>query len=220
MNSLTTANTRPENLPAQSGWQARLDLEFSNKQTTQKSKTVVSHVKHHGPLRIQRAFYPENNGTSHIYLLHPPGGVVGGDQLSINVNAQDNTNTLITTPAANKFYRSNQRYAGQNQDIIVGDNSHFEWLPQETIVYDNAHVKARTRFELKKSASLIAWDIICLGRPAANEQFTQGHFNQHIEVWQDQQPVLIDRCHFYGDNVLMNYALQSVFKMLNSVSLA
>ena len=208
MNNLIATNTHTETLPTQPGWQAVLDLNFSSKQTTKQSteqsteqpKTVVSHVKHLGPLRIQRAFYPEENGTCHVYLLHPPGGIVGGDQLTINIEAQRNTETLITTPAANKFYLSKQRYARQNQNIIIQENSHFEWLPQETIVYNSAYVKARTRFDLHHNASLIAWDIICLGRPAANEQFTHGHFNQHIEVWQENKALFIDRCHFHGDS--------------------
>lgn len=185
-------------LATDSGWRASLQLGF-----VKKHKTVASHVKHYGPLRIQRAFYPENNhpgnnNTCHVYLLHPPGGVVGGDRLEIDIEAHENTDTLITTPAANKFYRSKQIYAKQEQHIRVGSHANFEWLPQETIVYDGAYVKSTTRIDMEESASFIGWDIVCLGRPAANEKFTHGHFKQHIELWHKQRPLLIDRSNFTG----------------------
>jgi urease accessory protein len=206
MNKLDTAIRSDDNPATQAGWCASLELSF-----TKKHKTILSHIKHQGPLRIQRTFYPENNGTCHAYLLHPPGGIVGGDQLNINIRAHSQTDTLITTPGANKFYRSNQLYAHQNQHIIVEKNATFEWFPQETIVFDSAYVKSKTRIDLQENARFIGWDIVCLGRPAAGESFVKGHFNQHIEIWRDQQAVLIDRCHFNGDDE----ALHALWGMAN-----
>ncbi|MCH2606086.1 MAG: urease accessory protein UreD, partial [Nitrospinales bacterium] len=98
-----------ENLNAE--WRARLDLEFSNSN----NKTILSHRKHHGPLQVQKPFYPEPNGTCHVYILHPPGGVVGGDRLNICVDVNSNAHALITTPAAGKFYRSAGPVARQEQ---------------------------------------------------------------------------------------------------------
>ncbi len=63
-----TQNPQTEN----TGWKANLSLEF--KATA--LRTVISKREHKGPLAIQRPFYPEDD-VCHVYLLHPPGGVVG-----------------------------------------------------------------------------------------------------------------------------------------------
>lgn len=177
------------------GWQASLSLRLRKKQ----HKTIIDHARHYGPLRIQRAFYPEANGTCHVYLLHPPGGIVGGDVLHIKINVDHDANCLVTTPAANKFYRSNHVTAQQIQTMTVANDACLEWLPQETIVYQSAYVNARTRIDLSDNSRFIGWDIVCLGRPASDEGFLHGQFKQHIELWRNDEPLFIDRCNYQGN---------------------
>ncbi|WP_455200705.1 urease accessory protein UreD, partial [Kaarinaea lacus] len=86
---------------AQKPWKAQLTLGFEKRN----HRTVVANRKHVGPLVIQKPFYPEG-APCHIYLLHPPGGLVGGDQLTLNVDLNKESHVLITTPGAAKFYRS------------------------------------------------------------------------------------------------------------------
>ncbi len=111
-----------------SGWQAELHLGFSRKA----DKTLLSSRKHRGPLTVQRPFYPEG-GLCHVYILHPPGGIVAGDKLLIDIAAGQDSQALVTTPAAGKFYRSEGKLARQNVVLKVADQAVLEWLPQETI---------------------------------------------------------------------------------------
>jgi len=189
------------------GWQAYLSLGF----TRDPDRTILKHRKHSGPLRVQRPFYPEKQGTCHVYLLHPPGGIVGGDSLDINIHTEPTTDTLITTPAANKFYRSENRVAFQSHTIKIANDTRFEWLPQETIVFDGACVKSKTHIEIANTAALIGWDIVCLGRPASSERFTRGYFKQQIEIWCEGEPLLIDRCFHEGgsDTLKAHWGLAS-----------
>lgn len=183
---------------AMQSWHARLQLEFSR----QVDKTVLSKNLHLGPLVVQKPFYP-GDGACHVYLLHPPGGLVGGDQLSLQIEAAADTHVLLTTPAANKFYRSAGLPASIKQHIHVHANAHFEWLPQETILYRGSHARMQTRITLEPGARYIGWEILCLGRPAANEAFDAGSCEQRIELWRAQQPMLIERNRFTGvDEVL------------------
>ena len=69
----------------------------------ERGSTRLSALQHEGPLRIQRPF-SQDDGSCHIYLIHPPGGVVGGDALYVEFEGHENTNTLITSSAASKFY--------------------------------------------------------------------------------------------------------------------
>lgn len=179
---------------AEDGWDASLALEFSARD----ARSVLTHRAHHGPLHVQKAFYPEADGTCHMYLLHPPGGVVGGDALRINVAVHSGAQALLTTPAATKFYRSGERYAAQTLHAQVADGATLEWLPQETIVFDGAWARSSTRVELVRDARFIGWEVVCLGRPVNHETFTRGAWQQRLEVWRDSTPLFIDRSAVLG----------------------
>ena len=174
---------------AQNGWIAELELRFSKS----KSKTFLSTRKHIGPLTIQRPFYPEGD-LCHLYLLHPPGGIVGGDQLSIEVNTDSNSSSLLTTPGATKVYRtSDHKHSTINQNFIVAENSSFEWLPMETIVFPGANSQFSSKLLLSGNARVAAWEVYCLGRPAINESFDFGSLNFSLELWRDDLPILFDK---------------------------
>ncbi len=182
-------------------WEAKLELGF----TARNKQTRLVHMHHKGPLRVQRPFYPEKDGTCHIYLLHPPGGVVIGDDLTIRSNHQTNTQTLITTPSAGRIYSAKGTGQTQNQRIEVdlGNKSCVEWLPQETIIYNGANADLTTRINTTEDAKFIAWDMLRLGRRASGEAFTDGSCKQSLQVWQDQTPLFIERNHFVGDSELL-----------------
>jgi len=181
-------------------WGARLDLEFSNSN----NKTILSHRKHYGPLQVQKPFYPELNGTCHVYILHPPGGVVGGDRLNICVDVNSNANALITTPAAGKFYRSAGPVARQEQVIKVAPNGTLEWFPSENIIFSGAKAQIKTKIELSRDSNFIGWEISCLGRPASNENFSQGELDQRFEIWREGSPLQIERLLLKGGDLSLH----------------
>ncbi len=174
-------------------WKAWLDLEFEKG----RDKTLLRR-RHFGPLVIQRPFYPEGQ-VCHTYLLHPPGGVVGGDRLSVKVNCRDGASGLLTTPGANRFYGSDGRRAHQVQTVSVADAC-FEWLPAETIYFNNANVSQNLRIELSGASRFIGWDIVCFGRPAGNHGFSCGQVVNRLEVYLNKVPVLVDRLQVTGSD--------------------
>ena len=181
------------------GWEAHLDLRFSLKNDT----TVLTDNKHYGPLMVQKPFYPESKQCCHIYLIHPPGGIVGGDILEINSTLDNGSHALITTPAANKFYRSDGRLAHQDQSFHVDDNAILEWLPQETVYFNDAITHSKTKINLEETSKFFAWEIQCLGLPAQKELFNSGSCLQKFEVWRNQKPLLLESNRFIGtDNLL------------------
>ncbi len=189
------------------GWQARLTLGFQ----LQSARTILAHCAHQGPLRVQRSFYPEGQSVCHVALLHPPGGVVGGDELHITAALAPDARALITTPAAGKFYRSAGPVARQTQHLTVAAGATLEWLPQENIVYSGACVHARTRIELEGDAGFLGWEILCLGRPAAGERFATGDYRQDFELWRDGEPLYLEQGRYAsGDPVFTRaWGLQS-----------
>lgn len=177
---------------APEGWQADLRLRFARRG----AHTYLAHRQHAGPLLVQRPFHPEPNAC-HAYIVHPPGGVVGGDQLRLQVDVDDGAHALLTTPAAAKFYRSDGKIARQSQTLAVGRGI-VEWLPQETIFYRDAIVRSETLVRLSPGAKFMGWEIPCLGLPARSEPFDSGDLRLHLELWLDNVPLLIDRQRIVG----------------------
>jgi urease accessory protein len=184
--------------PAEHGWRARLDLRFAPRAL----RTALVGRSHYGPLRVQKPFYPEG-GACHTYLLHPPGGVVGGDGLEIGVSVDAGGHALVTTPASAKFYRSSGPWASQHQILRVAAAAVLEWLPQDTILFDGSRVQLATRVELEPGATFVGWEVVCLGRPAAGEGYDRGRCRQHFELWRDGRPLLIDRSRFAGGGAVL-----------------
>lgn len=181
------------------GWRAELSLGF----TARAGRTVLARRRHSGPLQVQRAFYPEGDGVCHLYVLHPPGGVVGGDELKIAIDVESGAHALVTTPAAGKLYRSAGRVAVLAQRMSIAADAALEWLPQETIVFDGAHATTNTRVDLAVGAHFLGWEIICLGRPAADEIFTQGFVRQRFEIWRDAFPLWIESSRYTGSDAAL-----------------
>lgn len=181
------------------GWQAALRLRFS----ARAGSTFLSERDHFGPLRVQRPFYPELE-VCHCYIVHPPGGVVGGDRLSVDVDVDSHASALLTTPAAGKFYRSEGLVATLTQRFRVQPQASFEWLPQETIFYRGARVKARTCVELSANSRFVGWEINCLGLPARDEVFDDGRLRLGFELSIDGTPRWIDHLRIDGEGPARN----------------
>lgn len=188
----------PIDLNAGAGWRAHLELEFE----ARGERTVLASRKHTGPLVVQRAFHPEGP-ICHVYIVHPPGGVVGGDELQLTASVCPGSHALITTPAATKFYRAAAgRMATVTQTVQVRE-AILEWLPQESIFFNAAQVDLTTRICLDGTSRFIGWELACYGRPASHEMFVSGATRQRFEVWRDGRPVLLDRLQVSGGDAMM-----------------
>jgi urease accessory protein len=191
--ALPTIEPSPPPAPDTDGWSAKLRLCFAAKN----ERTVLVRKRQSGPLTVQRAFYPEN-GVCHIYLLHPPGGVVGGDQLQLNIGVGHHAHALITTPGASKFYRSAGALARQRQHVEIGPSGTLEWLPQETILFDGARADIGSRIDLYGNARFLGWEIYCLGRPSSGERFDHGDALLKLELFRDREPLLLEKLTLAG----------------------
>jgi urease accessory protein len=184
------------------GWVGELALRLE----AAGGRTVLVRRHQRGPLQVQRPFYPEADGTCHIYLLHPPGGLVGGDRLSVEVHLAPASTALVTTPAANKLYRSAGAQACQAQLFKVEKGAALEWLPQETIVFDGARAKVSTRVELASQSTFLGWEILCLGRPACGERFAHGELRTETELFRDGRPLWLERLRIEGSAPVLDAA--------------
>ena len=166
------------------GWTARLSLQY-----TRDGQRTVGRDRHEGPLRVLKALHPEGPGICHHVIVHPPGGVVGGDQLHVDLQAGAGTHALVTTPGATRFYRSDGATARQQVHLRLAAGARVEWLPLETIAHAGCIAENRLTLDLAEGAECLGWELLALGLPAAGEAFDRGSFLQHLELpgaWLDR----------------------------------
>jgi urease accessory protein len=159
------------------GWEGHLDLRYRRE-----GARTLGLDRHRGPLRVLRRLYPEGDAVCHQVLVHPPGGIVGGDRLAVDLSLGAGSHALLTTAGATRFYRSAGPTATQTVVARVDAGARLEWLPLETIAYPGCRVDNRLRFELAEDAQMIGWDVLALGLPAAGAPFDRGSFDQTIEL--------------------------------------
>lgn len=158
-------------------WHARLDLDY----TAEEARTVLRFA-HTGPLRVLQSLYPEGPGVCHNVLVHPPGGLVGGDTLEVHANVAVGAHALITTPGATRFYRSEGATALQRTQLAVAEGARLEWLPLESLCYSACQAENHLTLQLAPGAESMAWDITALGLPHARQPFAAGRVLQHLEL--------------------------------------
>ena len=177
-------------------WAASIALGFDARPDGSNTATRMTHVRHNGPLRVQRPFYPEGrHGCCHVYLLHPPGGLVSGDALSIEARVGKDSHTLLTTPAATKLYKADSHGVAwaQHTRLKVEQGGILEYLPQETLAFDGSRGEQTTTIELETGARCIGWEILALGRPASKLPFVSGHLEQKFRLLMDGRPLWLER---------------------------
>jgi urease accessory protein len=176
----------------ETSWRARLALEFA----LQGNKTVLARRASDGPLVVQKPLYPDGPQRCHAIVVHPPGGIAGGDELFLDVKAEGTA--LLTTPGAAKWYRSAGAWA--KQTLQFGVEGGLEWLPRETIVFDGALAQLDTIIELGPQASYVGWEIVCLGR------FKRGRLKTHLRIMQERRMLFVEKGEIEGGGRLMRSA--------------
>lgn len=169
------------------GWRAELQLAYRRR-----GARTVAQDSHCGPLRVLQPLYPEGEGICHHVLVHPPGGLVGGDELHVHARLQADSHALLTTPGATRFYRSEGAPALQHTRLQLEAGARVEWLPMESIAYSGCRARNRLTAELLPGAEMIGWDTLVLGLAAAGQPFVAGSHAQHIElpgVWLERARV-------------------------------
>jgi urease accessory protein len=175
-------------------WSGALELEFA----ADSGATRLARRAHRGPFVVQRPFFPEGREVCHVYLLHPPGGLVGGDELRLDLRVEAGAHTLVTTPAAGKAYRTLGPVARQTNALTVEKGGALEWLPQETILYDGCRVEIDTGVDLAAEARFFGAETIVFGLPARGEPFMRGSCRPTFELRREGAPIIVERGRFDG----------------------
>ncbi|HEY8099592.1 MAG TPA: urease accessory protein UreD [Burkholderiaceae bacterium] len=196
-------NGLPSSTPAKKDCQARLSLGFADDVGT----TRLIERTHFGPLRVQKPLYPEGPEVCHTIVVHPPGGVVGGDELTINAHIGTQACAFITTPGAAKWYKAHGHVSRQDIQLDIADHASLEWLPQETIFFDESHVQLNNEISLGKDATYIGCEILCFGRTASGESFKSGKITQRNAIRREGKLIWFEQGAILGGTTSMTSPL-------------
>jgi urease accessory protein len=180
-------------------WRGALSLSFA----TVRERTVVTRRRHEGPFCIQQPVY-HGDGACHVYLLHPPGGLAGGDELALDVEVNAGGAALLTTPAATKFYRSETTASVQTQTLRVAAGASLEWLPLETILFGGSRAAITTDVHLDAESQFMGWEATTLGRPLSGDHYATGTLEQRTRIYVDDEPQLHDTLRWQAGDPLLS----------------
>ncbi len=151
-------------------WPAELHLRFARR----KMRTVLVEKRHFGPLVVQKAIYPEDEKICHAVIVHPPGGIASGDELRVEIDLEADSNAVVSTPAATKWYKAPCHRCRQQTTIRLAERATLDWLPQENIFYNATRAESTFRLQIGPGSTAIGWEIGMLGRQASGEEWLEG----------------------------------------------
>ncbi|WJR75633.1 urease accessory protein UreD [Bradyrhizobium sp. NP1] len=125
-------------------------------------------------------------------IVNSSGGIAGGDLLEIEVVALDNASVAVTTQAAEKVYKALDRPARIRTKLKACGTAKLAWLPQETIVFNQARIRRQTEIDLCSGAELIALEWMVLGRTACGEKVVSGHISDSWRIKKDGHLIWAD----------------------------
>jgi urease accessory protein len=192
----------PDDIRAASAthWRARLDLGFDR----DGGRTRLARRSHEGPLVVQKPLYPEGDAVCQCIVVHPPGGIAGGDHLRLSVDVAPGARVQLTTPGAAKWYRADGRPSAQRIEFSLAEGAVLEWLPQSTILFDGIDARSDVRVRLAHDSVYIAFDVVCLGRTASSERFVQGTWRQRIDIERADALIWSERALLRGGDPLLS----------------
>ncbi|WP_026295309.1 urease accessory protein UreD [Methylophilus methylotrophus] len=198
MDDLKPAISSPPQCMTVKHWQAKLELGFARRD----DRSYLAHRLHKGPLVVQKSLHPEGGDVCHAVVVHPPGGVAGGDDLHLQVTVDEGAKALLTTPGAGKWYKANGTIATQKLSFQLASGSGLEWLPQENILFDAAEVGFSAEIDLAADATLAAWDIVCLGRQAQQEVWERGVYKLNQRISRNGRLIWNERAHMQAEDLV------------------
>ncbi|MBU3826531.1 MAG: urease accessory protein UreD [Candidatus Anaerobiospirillum merdipullorum] len=173
-------------------WEAALDLSFA----PVAGRTALTCSQSQGPLRVLHLFYPETCAgvqPAECCLLHPPGGLVSGDKLRFNLEAQAGARVIITSPSATKFYRSDGTSPQCQEVMLKLQAAQMAYLPQETLFYRGAQAQQKLTVQVDAHSTFLSAEIFMLGRIGCGECFDEGWVDLTTTICREGQALLHER---------------------------
>lgn len=167
----------------------RLDLRYER----QGQRTILSHARSSSPWHLFPPMYLDASGCAFTSLVNPSGGIVAGDHLSIHASLERGAHAVLSTPSANRVYRSSGDDARQTVDLSVASGAILEWFPEVTIPFAGSRFTQRMDVRLATNSIALIWDSLASGRIARGERWAFASLRNEIRITTASGAQLLER---------------------------
>jgi urease accessory protein len=157
------------------------------------SRTVLTRSSCTSPWHHFPPSYLDDSGCAYTWLVNPSGGLVGGDHVSVEAQLHAGTHVLMTSPSANRVYRSLSEPVLQEIRLSVGPDARLEWLPEVTIPFAGSRFLQSIHVDLAPGATVILWDAMASGRVAKQERWAFASVENEICITMPRGGSLVER---------------------------
>ena len=179
----------PDILTESVGRVGELRLEYAQRN----GRTIIARSHCTTPWHLLPPIYLDDTGAAYTLLMNPSGGLVGGDQLSIDMRLGGEAHVLISAPSANRVYRSQGEVSIQDIKITLGAGAVLEWLPEHTIPFAGSRFRQTIHANLEPGATILLWDAVASGRIARNERWAFASLENEIRITTAAGQLLVER---------------------------
>jgi urease accessory protein len=156
----------------------------------------LARVHESGALRLR---LPRRAAPLEGVILNTGGGVLGGDRMDLSFDLARGASAVLTTVAAEKIYRGEDEPAILITKLVLAENSRLDWLPQETILFDQSRLRRALQIDMAGDASLLAAEMLVFGRLAMGETAITGSFRDSWRLRRDGRLIFADETRLEGD---------------------
>lgn len=187
------APARADAVPASLRSVGEIDLAFIDRSGV----AAVSRAFQSGCLRMRM---PRTSGEEPCaVLINTAGGLAEGDRLVQGVTWAQGVRSAVATQAAEKVYRALDQGSQIATRLHVEQGAQAEWLPQETILFDEARLVRDTQIALAQDSSFLGVEALVLGREAMGESVTRGALRDRLRIWRGGKLIYADTLALEGD---------------------
>ena len=181
---------RPRTI-ADIGRSGTLRIEYASRD----NHTIMARSHCTSPWHLFPPIYLDETGAAYTLLLNPSGGLVGGDCLTIDLAVREKAHAIISTPSANRVYRSLSTHAVQTINITVESDGVLEWLPEPTIPFAGSRFRQAIRVRLAHRSAVVLWDALASGRIAQGERWAFAGLDNDLSIVTASNGPLRERFH-------------------------
>lgn len=136
-----------------------------------------------------KAFLPRVFGPPEVVFLNTSGGLTDGDRLGYHLDIAEGCQITATTQTAERAYATRGATAFAEVSATVATGARLDWLPQETILFEDSCLQRATTIHLTGDASCLLAESVVLGRHAMGETLTRARLTDRRLVTRDTRPI-------------------------------
>ena len=156
-------------------------------------RTVLTRSSCTSPWHYFPPSYLDDSGCAYTWLVNPSGGLVAGDHVSVEAQLHAGTHVFMTSPSANRVYRSLSEPARQDIRLLVGPGARLEWVPEITIPFAGSRFRQSIHVDLAPGATVVLWDAMASGRVARHERWAFASLENEICINTSLGKSLVER---------------------------